>query len=403
MRFLRRISNRQLLAVGGAVVALAAGTTALAMATNGSGPKPNPKPLPVAVHDALTAPSVSGVSARIKFTNHLVDSSSIQAGSDPIISGATGRLWASADGMLRLELQASSNGGGGGDSQVLVDHNHFWIYESGANTVYQGTIPGQGQGSSASQRESGKAAEQPPSLDQIKRDIARLEQHATLSGATPSDVAGRPTYTVRIAPKNDGGLLGGAELAWDSARGVPLRAAVYASGDSSPVLQLEATDVSFGSVSSSVFAVSPPPGAKVVDLSPPGQKSANKHDVAPVTGVSAVQKQIDFRLVAPDSLAGLPRGEVRGITVGKHAAALVTYGKGLGGVAVIESGSEPGTSPAPAANGEVSLPKVSINGTQGEELDTALGTLLRFSRGGVDYTVVGSVPAAAAEAAARGL
>ncbi len=402
MRFLRRISNRQLLAVCGAVIALAAGTTALAMATNGGGPKPNPKPLPVAVHDALTAPKVSGVSARIKFTNHLVDSSSIQTGTDPIISGATGRLWASADGRLRLELQASD--GGGGDSQVLVDHNRFQIYESGANTVYQGTIPQKGEGTTASEKGSGTATEQPPSLDQIKQDIARLEQHATLSGATPSDVAGRPTYTVRIAPKNDGGLLGGAELAWDSTLGVPLRAAVYASGDSSPVLQLEATDVSFGSVPSSVFAVSPPPGAKVVDLSPPGhQSAANKNEAAPVTGVSEVQKQIDFQLVAPDSLAGLPRGEVRGITIGKHAAALVTYGKGLGGVAVIESGSEPGTSTAPASNGEVSLPKVSINGTQGEELDTALGTLLRFSRGGVDYTVVGSVPPAAAEAAARGL
>lgn len=401
MRFLRRISNRQLLAVCGAVIALAAGTTALAMATNGSGPKPEPKPLPVAFHDSLTAPSISGVSARIKFTNHLVDSSSIQAGSDPIISGATGRLWASADGKLRLELQASD--GGGGDSQVLVDHNHFWIYESGANTVFQGTIPRQGRGSSASEKQSGNATEQSPSLDQIKQDIARLQQHATLSGATPSDVAGRPAYTVRIAPKNDGGLLGGAELAWDSARGVPLRAAIYASGDSSPVLQLEATDVSFGSVPSSVFAISPPPGAKVVDLSPPGHGSASRHDAAPVTGLSAVQKQIDFRLVAPDSLAGLPRGEVRGITIGNHAAALVTYGKGLGGVAVIESGSEPGTSTAPAANAGVSLPKVSINGTQGEELDTALGTLLRFSRGGVDYTVVGSVPPAAAEAAARGL
>src|SRR5438270_3987905 len=123
MRFLRRISTRQLLAVCGAVIALAAGTTALAMAMSGSGPKPDPKPLPAAVHDALTAPSVSGVSARIKFTNHLVDSSSLQAGSDPIISGATGRLWASADGKLRLELQASD--GGGRDSQALIDHNHF--------------------------------------------------------------------------------------------------------------------------------------------------------------------------------------------------------------------------------------------------------------------------------------
>jgi hypothetical protein len=51
----------------------------------------------------------------------------------------------------------------------------------------------------------------------------------------------------------------------------------------------------------------------------------------------------------------------------------------------------------------LSLPTVSINGATGEELDTALGTMIRFSRGGVAYTVIGSVPPAAAEAAARGL
>jgi len=50
-----------------------------------------------------------------------------------------------------------------------------------------------------------------------------------------------------------------------------------------------------------------------------------------------------------------------------------------------------------------SLPKVSINGASGQELDTALGTLLRFERNGVQYIVVGSVPPAAAVAAARGL
>ena len=37
------------------------------------------------------------------------------------------------------------------------------------------------------------------------------------------------------------------------------------------------------------------------------------------------------------------------------------------------------------------------------ELATALGTVLRFDRGGVRYTVIGSVPPAAAEAAARAL
>ena len=85
---------------------------------------------------------------------------------------------------------------------------------------------------------------------------------------SPPTSPARPTYTLHVAPKHDGGLLGGAEVAWDAGNGIPLRASIYSSASSSPVLQLEATDVSFEAVSSSVFEISPPPGAKVVDLSP---------------------------------------------------------------------------------------------------------------------------------------
>ena len=42
-------------------------------------------------------------------------------------------------------------------------------------------------------------------------------------------------------------------------------------------------------------------------------------------------------------------------------------------------------------------------GVSAQELPTALGTVVRFERDGVAYTVVGSVPPAKAEAAARGL
>ena len=48
-------------------------------------------------------------------------------------------------------------------------------------------------------------------------------------------------------------------------------------------------------------------------------------------------------------------------------------------------------------------PQVSIDGTRGSELATALGTVVAFRRNGIDYTVLGSVSAATAEAAARGL
>jgi outer membrane lipoprotein-sorting protein len=389
---LRRISTRRLLALCAVTVVAAIGVTAVAMAMSGGGPKPAPKPLANAIQDALGAPSVPGISARIQFTDHLVDASSIE-GTDPLLAGASGRLWASPEGggKLRLELQSQ---GGGGDSQVLVSGSHFEIYDGSSETVFKGTLPEEGG-------KDGGSEHGVPALGEIEAKIGEVEEHAELSGAIPSDVAGQATYTLHVAPKHDGGLLGGAEVAWDAGNGIPLRAAIYSSASSSPVLQLEATDVSFEAVSSSVFEISPPQGAKVVDLSPSSEAGG---EPSSKVGAEAVQQGLGFPLVAPSSLAGLPRGEVRSIEIDGKTAALVTYGKGLGGIAVIESASEPGEETGTASSeGGLSLPKVSIDGAQGEELDTALGTVLRFSRSGVDYIVIGSVPPAAAEAAARAL
>lgn len=396
MSALRRISTRRLLAVCAITVAAAIGAVAAATAMTGGGPKPQPKPLANAVHDALSAPAVPGLSARIEFTNHLVDASSIQ-GTDPLLGGASGRLWASPDGGGKLRLELQSEAGGGGDTQVLVSENHFQIYDGGSETVYEGTLPEEDG------KDSGSHEQGVPALGQIEAKIGEVEEHAELSGATPSDVAGQPTYTLRVAPKHDGGLLGGAEVAWDANHGTPLRAAIYSSASSSPVLQLQATDVSYEAVPASTFEISPPAGAKVVNLNPSAEAGGEHPQPSSKTGIDAVQKALDFQLVAPGSLAGLPRAEVRGIEIDGKTAALATYGKGLGGIAVLESASEPGAETGSSDEGGLSLPKVSINGAQGEELDTALGTVLRFSRGGVDYVVIGSVPPAAAEAAARAL
>jgi hypothetical protein len=100
---------------------------------------------------------------------------------------------------------------------------------------------------------------------------------------------------------------------------------------------------------------------------------------------------------------------VKLLSWGGKPAALVTYGQNLGGVAVIEqtaTGASAAKAPAKdqgGGSGGLSLPTVSINGTTAQELSTALGTVLRFQRAGVAYTVIGSVPAVAAEAAAKGL
>ncbi|MDQ6750700.1 MAG: hypothetical protein M3Z33_08125 [Actinomycetota bacterium] len=403
MSILRRLPTSRLIALSVIVFALLGAGAAVAVAAlSTSAGAPPAKPLAQAVHDALGAAKVPGVTARIRFTNKLIDDSSLEGGS-ALLKGATGRLWAT-EGHLRLELQSGS-----GDAQILVDDQHFSVYDASSNTVYRGNLPRERPSAKHKQQ-----AHQIPTVASIQKWLNQALRDASVSGAIPGTVAGRPTYTVRVGPKHDGGLLGAGEVAWDAVRGLPLRAAVYAQGSDSPVLELTATDISYGPVPATDFAVGPPSGAKVVQVSQPSDKGAGaakrkKHE-KPVRGLGAVQGAVPFKLSAPDKLAGLPRREVKLLDWGGKPAALVAYGENLGGVAVVERRAEAAKPAKPGGDGQnrerrgkLQLPTISINGASGTELATALGTVVSFERGGVSYVVVGSIPPAAAEAAARGL
>ncbi len=260
------------------------------------------------------------------------------------------------------------------------------LYDASSNTVYRATLP-------AHQQQQSESA--PPSVAEIADFLTKIGRHVDVSDARPTDVAGQPAYSVSVSPKHDGGLLGSAELAWDAARGVPLRLGIYAQGSSTPVLQLEATDISYGAVSDSDVTISPPADAKTVDLAPP---SGNHPKVASVSGLDAVQAAASFQVVAPDTLVGLPRQDVR--LVGK--AVLVVYGHGLGAIVVVERAAD--TAAAGKSGGMLaSLPTVSLDGATGHELATQLGTVLGWQRNGVDFVLAGSLPPAAAETAARDL
>ena len=145
-----------------------------------------------------------------------------------------------------------------------------------------------------------------------------------------------------------------------------------------PVLELEATRLSYGKVDGSVFDVTPPADAKVTDLTrKTAAPAAGGTEPKPVTGAAAVAAAVPFTLSAPATLAGLQRAEVRLVHAGDHPAALVTYGAGLGGIAVLEQTADPGSGGAPAKPKEgesgLSLPTVSINGATAQELDNAAG------------------------------
>jgi outer membrane lipoprotein-sorting protein len=404
MKFLRTASTGRLLAtIVGFIVAVAAGT-AIAVAATGSGPVPKPQPLANALHQGLSAPAVKGITADISFTNNLIDSSDFTGDNkDPILQGATGRLWLSGDRHLRIELQSNN-----GDSQVVVNGNSFWISDPMSNTVYEGTLPA----SKTDQGGNTSADHGVPSIAKIQSELTKLMQKVNVSGAQPTDVGGQGAYRVQISPKHDGGLLGSAQIAWDALKGVPLEVGIYARGNSTPVIDLKATNISYGAVPASNFSISPPSGSKVTKISTGSTadktakaEKAGKHAKrAHVSGEAAVASRVPFTLAAPQSLVGLPRHDVSLLDSGGKPGAIVTYGQNLGGMVVIEQKADSAKSTKANTSGGpsgLSLPTVSINGSTGQELSTALGTVVRFTRGGVAYTVLGSVPAAAAEQAAR--
>jgi outer membrane lipoprotein-sorting protein len=302
------------------------------------------------------------------------------------MSGATGRLWATNDGRGRLELQSSA-----GDAQIVWNPTQLTVYDASSKTVYKANLPTSADATSA------PAGDTPPSLTEITSFLTDMSQNATVSDAQPDNVAGQPAYTVSISPKHDGGLLGSAQLAWDAATGVPLRIAIYAQGSSTPALALEATNISYGAVASSDVDVAPPADATVVDLSGLIGGDPNSTTTSEPTGLPAVQSAVGFTVTAPDTLVGLPLQEV---TAAGSDTAIAVYGQGLGAIVVSESKSADSSN----SGGILSnLPTVSLDGTTAHELATQLGTAVEWDNQGITYVLAGSLPSAAAEAAAREL
>ena len=380
MNLFRRLSTPRLLLL---LTTLAAGIAAASIiavtATGGAGAAPAGEPLAQAVHDALAATPPQGVDARVTFTNNLLPSSSLLGNvTSALISGASGRLWLTNDGRGRIELQSDA-----GDTQIVWDASKLTVYDSSSATAYVVALP-------AAAAHDGSRT--PPSLDEISNAIAKLAQHANVSDAQPGTVANQSAYTVSVSPQQNGGLFGDAQLAWAASNGVPLRIAITAKGDSSPVLELKVTDISFAAVDPADVSLTPPTGTKVVELTPPAKPSTGDN-TKPVTGVDAVRAAVPFSLAAPANVGGRPLTSAR--LVGKGA--LLTYGDGLGALVVHESASTDSGLPA----GVAGLPNVSLGALSAHELATPLGTVLAFDNGGVSIVVGGSMTSGDAEEAAR--
>ena len=147
-----------------------------------------------------------------------------------------------------------------------------------------------------------------------------------------------------------------------------------------------------------------PPGAKVVDLSPQRRSRRQGRSRARRSAPKPCRRASASRWSRRARWPGCPQGEVRSIEVDGKTAALVTYGKGLGGIAVIESASEPGEEPAARTPKAASACRRSRSTALRAKSSTPRSAPSCASAAAASTTSsIGSVPPAAAEAAARAL
>jgi hypothetical protein len=359
--------------------------TAYAMTRSGAA-KPPKRSLASAVHRIFTAKPVTGVSAQFRVDQHLLAGSSTSLASNPLLQGATGSVWVGG-GRARLVVKSQL-----GTTAVAYDGHQVTLYDRKHHVAY--VLP-------VKPHEKKGAPTEPiaPTMAAIQHALTQASKFAVLSGAIPSNVAGREAYTVHVSPRHNGGLFGEFDLAWDAAHAVPLRFAIFPRGSSTAAISISVTHIRYGAIPARALSMTPPAGTKIVHVHMPSRHEhpAQQAHVAPAAGAAAVSKAVGFTVAAPKRLAGFPQHELRAVSIGSHRAALATYGRGLGTVFLLEQRASGSQTPLS------SLPSVSVAGIKAHELDTTLGSVIQWSRGGVTYTIAGSQSAERLLSAAQSL
>jgi hypothetical protein len=371
--WIRRARTRTLVAIGAALTAAFVLGNVLVSLGSGASVKPPP---PTSLSELLLresgAAGAAGISAHFHYANRLVpDASALPAitgsGPAPLLEGADGRLWW-AGGRLRIEFQTDA-----GDTQLLVHGNRALMYDASAGNAFSAELPALGGAGAVRSGLAGAA-----------QLLLGMRTRVHVSRPQPGVTAGRPSYTVTLRPAGGGSLIGAVRVAVDAATGTPLAITVAGRRDRRPVIQVTLSDVSYAPVSPDVFRLQLPFGMhpSPIRFSPPSLGG-------------------DASCAGPPRVASLRLSSCRLESGGPGTAGRVlVYGAGLGAVAVLEEPSQGGD---PAGGLWALLPTVQVRGAEARELVTTLGTVVRFERGGVIYTVAGSRPASLVRAVAGAL
>lgn len=169
------------------------------------------------------------------------------------------------------------------ERDAVRDGSSVWLYDSQAGRATHLRLGAHDGG--APETTPTPLATTPQAL--AERLLAAVDPSTGVTLAEPSTVAGRDAYTLVLTPRTDATLVGSVRIAVDGATGIPLRVQVIARGASAPAFEAGFTSFSTDGIPASVFAFTPPAGAKVTEQSAdghPAAKDASGHPKPQVTG-----------------------------------------------------------------------------------------------------------------------
>jgi outer membrane lipoprotein-sorting protein len=310
----------------------------------------------------------------------------------------TARVWYGGPERVRAELQGEN-----GDRIFVQNGERVWAYDGATNTLKTGEQP---SGTQAPEPPDAS----PPSPAEIDGMLAELAPTSKLTQGTPVSYAGREAYVLTLSPRDGGStLIERGRALIDSETYLPLQLALYAEDQPEPVFSWRTSDLSVGPIPAERFDFQVPPGARVIPFDDnqegrPKPEMPSSAEPRELKTVAEAQRFVDFEI---GELANPPgRRGLTGVYLKGADGVLLTYGSGWGTVVLAQGPQEKGAiAPQPGAAGDgLALPKVDLGGgVEATELSTPVGAGLRWNAGGVTYVLVGSVPAAELERAARKL
>ncbi len=187
-----------------------------------------------------------------------------------LLSGSTtARVWASGEDKQRVAVDAPF-----AEYDVVRSGRDVHTYDSASKKVVHLTLPERG-----AQTAPTPGVVSPQTAAQAV--LSMIEPSTTVTVGRSAMVANRPAYELVLTPKDPGTLVGSVRLAVDGSTSMALRMQVFAKRQADPALEIGYTSVSFSKPDDSVFAFSPPAGAKVVEKALPAPGSPASRSRAP--------------------------------------------------------------------------------------------------------------------------